>query len=218
MTEKRFDLIEYMLKKKSWDFFLFVEIGIDRLHHAFWRYIDPQHRWHDSKSPLRDPILKYYSYIDRRIGAVLELLDDETVVIAASDHGAKGMKGIFCLNEWLVKEGYLALRSRPDSVCSIEKADVDWERTRVWAWGGYCGKIFLNIKGREPQGIVDSKEVETLKKELSEKFKSIKDDKGETMATLVVDPTDAYEVVKGDPPDLMVFLDDLYWRATGNLG
>ena len=77
MTEKRFDLIEYILKNKSWDFFIFVEIGIDRLHHAFWRYIDPQHQWHDPKSPLREPILKYYSFVDRRLGQVLDLLDKE---------------------------------------------------------------------------------------------------------------------------------------------
>ena len=38
MTEKRFDVAEYLAKNKPWDFFIMHEIGFDRLHHAFWKY------------------------------------------------------------------------------------------------------------------------------------------------------------------------------------
>ena len=32
--------------------------------------------------------------------------------------------------------------------------DVDWDRTRAYSMGGYC-QIIVNLKGREPKGIVD---------------------------------------------------------------
>ena len=52
--------------------------------------------------------------LDKEIGRVLESLDEETSVMIVSDHGAKGMTGAICVNEWLQKEGYLTLKEQPD--------------------------------------------------------------------------------------------------------
>ncbi len=49
MTEKRFEVIRYLLQEKEWDYFHFVEIGLDRVHHAFWRYFDPNHHLYPGK-------------------------------------------------------------------------------------------------------------------------------------------------------------------------
>jgi hypothetical protein len=79
-------------------------------------------------------------------------LDDETAVLALSDHGAQRLDGGFCVNEWLVREGFLVLNRYPDVVTPFDQLDVDWERTRAWGDGGYDAWIFLNVAGREPRG------------------------------------------------------------------
>ena len=61
-------------------------------------------------------------------------------------------------------------------------------------------------------------DAEALKSEIEEKLKGVADDQGRPMNNHVKDPEKIYKVVNGDPPDLMVFLDDLNWRATGNIG
>ena len=41
MTRKRFQLARHLLAKEDWDFFMMVEMGVDRIHHAFWDNMDP---------------------------------------------------------------------------------------------------------------------------------------------------------------------------------
>jgi len=218
MAKQRFDLIDHLVRTQEWDFFIFVEIGIDRLHHAFWRFLDPKHPHYEDDEWMRMRIMDFYEYVDNRIGLILSKLDEDTIVIAASDHGAKSLQGNICLNEWLIQEGYLVLKEYPDNIRNVEQVKVDWSKTKVWAWGGYYGRIFFNIKGREPEGIVTEGEISALKKELKEKLEILKDEDGKHLNTQVLDPYDIYNTVNGDPPDLMVFFDDLNWRVAGNIG
>src|SRR5260370_12961510 len=135
-----------------------------------------------------------------------------------SDHGTKEMRGAFCINEWLIKEGYLVLRNRPSSVVDLEKADIDWSKTRAWGWGGYYARIFFNVKGRESMGIIPQVEFEDARDELKTKLLQIRDPHGRVMNTSVYRPQELYTECKGDSPDLMVYFDDLYWRSAGTLG
>ncbi|MCK4444591.1 MAG: alkaline phosphatase family protein, partial [Thermoplasmata archaeon] len=116
MTEKRFKVIRYLLENKEWALFFFVEIGLDRLQHGFWKYHDPTHHLHEPGNRFQSAIKDYYKYLDEEIGRLLEIIDDDTIVFIVSDHGAKAMKGCFCVNEWLVEQGYLKLRTRPEGV------------------------------------------------------------------------------------------------------
>ena len=47
MTDKRFRLAEHLLETKPWELFAMVEIGLDRMHHGFWKDLDEHHRRHD---------------------------------------------------------------------------------------------------------------------------------------------------------------------------
>ncbi|MDP2727601.1 MAG: alkaline phosphatase family protein, partial [Dehalococcoidia bacterium] len=105
MTEKRFSLVKYLMREKEWDFLMMVEIGVDRMHHGFWKYFDPKHPKHEPGSPLQDAIKDYYGYLDGQIGDLLALTDGDTAVLVVSDHGAKSMQGGICINEWLMQEG-----------------------------------------------------------------------------------------------------------------
>jgi len=218
MTRRRFEVIKYLLKNKEWDLFMFVEIGLDRVHHAFWKFFDSEHHLFQPKNPYQTAVPDYYHYLDDRIGEILSLVDKDTAVLVVSDHGAKRMKGAFCINEWLVKQGYLVLRNKPTAKTDFEKVDVDWSKTKAWGWGGYYARIFLNVEGREPQGIIKPTEYERERHKLAHKIKNITGRNGEEWQTKVFKPDEIFDESNGDTPDLMVYFDDLYWRAAGTMG
>ncbi len=218
MTEKRFRLVRYLMRKKPWDFFMFVEMGTDRIHHGFWKYMDTGHKKYEPGNPYENSIKEYYKYLDREIGEVLDNLDDDTSVLVVSDHGAKKMDGGICINEWLIENGYLILKEKPASLMPLEKAEIDWPKTKAWGAGGYFGRIFLNVRGREPEGAVAPEEYETIRNELIHKLENIKDEKGQPLTTRVIKPNEVYKEVNNIPPDLMVYFGDLNWRSVGSVG
>ncbi len=217
MTKKRFELIRYMIETKDWDYFEFVEIGLDRIHHAFWKYFDETHHLH-VKNEFSKVIPEYYKLLDREIGKTLKLLDEDTAVLIVSDHGIKKMKGCFAINQWLIEEGLLKVRGSIDKPTKFEQLDVDWSKTVAWAWGGYYARIFLNVKGREKEGIIRKSEYEKVRDEITEMVKSIKGPNGEKWNTKVFYPEEIYPECRGDKPDMIVYFDDLYWRSAGTLG
>lgn len=219
MTEKRFLLVKKWLVEKEWDFFMFVEMGVDRIHHGLWKYHDPTHHKYEVHPLYNTSIYDYYRYLDDEIGQILALIDEkETTVFIVSDHGAKKMDGGICVNEWLMREGYLALKSQPTKPTPFDMGEVNWSRTRVWGDGGYYGRIFLNIEGREPQGIVKPAEAQALCDELKAKFEAIVDPHGVNIGTRVFRPAEIYQASHGVPPDLLVYFGDLFWRSVGSIG
>lgn len=218
MTERRFTLVRHLMDTRPWDFFMFVEMGTDRIHHGLWKFMDPAHRKHPGPTPLLHSIRDYYRYLDRQIADLLTRVGDETTVLLVSDHGAKRMDGGICLNEWLVREGYLVLKSPVRGMTPFEKADVDWERTRAWGAGGYYGRVFLNVRGREPQGCVAPEDYEALRHELSAKLEALGDENGNPIGTRVALPETTYKRVRRIAPDLIVLFGDLLWRSVGTLG
>src|SRR5205814_1665829 len=137
LAEGHFDLVEHLAATRPWDLLWFVEIGTDRVHHAFWKFADAGHPAHEPGSRYADAIRDYYALVDRRLGRLLRQVDDETAVLVVSDHGAMAMRGAFAVNEWLAETGWLSLRRPPAPGARLEDCDVDWSRTRAWAWGGY---------------------------------------------------------------------------------
>jgi predicted AlkP superfamily phosphohydrolase/phosphomutase len=218
MTDQHFRVIEHLLVTKPWDLFQFVEIGVDRLHHAFWKFWDRTHPRYEAGNAYEGAMRAYYQFVDERLGRLLERLPPQTDVLVVSDHGAKGMRGAFCVNQWLTQQGYLTLKRAPEAITTIETAAIDWSRTVAWGWGGYYARIFLNVQGREAQGIVSPADYPRVRAELAERLRGICDPDGRVMETRVYTPEDLYPACLGDPPDLMVYFDDLYWRSAGTIG
>jgi predicted AlkP superfamily phosphohydrolase/phosphomutase len=216
MTKKRFQLARHFVEHKLWDFFFMVEMGPDRIHHGFWKYFDKEHRKYQPGSKYENVILEYYKYLDQAIGQLLGLLGKDTVVMAVSDHGAQRMDGGICLNEWLIKEGYLVLKEKPGTVGRLE--NVDWSKTKAWGSGGYYGRVFLNVKGREPEGVINLADYEKIRDELVQKLEALGDEKGNDIGTKVYKPEDVYPEVRNIAPDLIVYFGNLAWRAVGSIG
>jgi predicted AlkP superfamily phosphohydrolase/phosphomutase len=78
--------------------------------------------------------------------------------------------------------------------------------------------VFLNIEGREPQGIIPRDAVPTVRDELAEHLRAIPDDQGRALNTTVYIPHETYHEVNRIAPDLMVYFGDLHWRVVGSVG
>ncbi|WP_124727450.1 alkaline phosphatase family protein [Staphylospora marina] len=217
MTRIRFAAARWLIQNKPWNFFVMVEIGVDRMHHAFWHFMDERHVLH-RPSPHKDAIFDYYRLVDGEIGELLSLVPPETRVFVVSDHGAKRMDGGFCINEWLIREGYLRLKKIPEKPVPLTPDMVDWEHTKAWGYGGYYGRLCINVKGREPQGTVPKSEYESFRNRLIRQLKELVDDQGRPLNTKVFKPSKRYRRVRNIPPDLFIYFGDLYWRSVGSVG
>jgi predicted AlkP superfamily phosphohydrolase/phosphomutase len=219
MTETRFKLVKKMLVEKPWDFFMFVEMGVDRIHHGMWSYTDERHWRYQPGNPFVDAIRDYYLYLDREIGEMLALLPPDTMVMVVSDHGAKCMDGGIAINEWLHREGLLVLADEaPTKMTPLERVKVDWSKTKAWSSGGYYARIFMNVQGREPNGLIAPADYERERDELARRLIAIPGPNGEDIGTKVFKPEEIYHAVNNVAPDLIVYFGDLAWRSVGSLG
>jgi len=82
------------------------------------------------------------------------------------------MDGGICINEWLIRNGYLKLEAYPAVPTPIDKARVDWSATKAWGDGGYYGRLFLNVNGREPNGTLDPRDYEKVREDLIDAIES----------------------------------------------
>ncbi|MDE2127439.1 MAG: alkaline phosphatase family protein [Armatimonadetes bacterium] len=218
MTRSRFRVGRHLLEHHPWNLFVMVEIGLDRMHHGFWRFHDPEHRAFEPGNALQHAIRDYYRLLDGEIRELIDGLPSDTLVLVVSDHGAKRLEGGLCFNDWLIAEDYLVLKSAPVCPTRFDPELVDWSRTRAWGDGGYYGRLFLNIAGREPAGIVPPEDVEALKNELTAKLERLTDEHGAPLGSQVFQPHATYRTVKGVAPDLIVYFGDLSWRSIGSVG
>ncbi len=218
MAEQHFAVCKHLLARQRYDFFMTVDMGVDRIHHAFWKEMDPRHPHHTPCSPFANAIRDYYRFVDRQIADLLTLVDDNTIVLVVSDHGGKVMLGGICLNEWLIQEGYLVLHEYPAEPVPLERCKVDWSRTRAWGSGGYYGRVFLNVQGREPQGIIDPADYAQVRNELVSRLEAIPNHTGQPIGTRAFKPEAIYHKVTNVAPDLLVYFGDLDWRSVGSVG
>jgi predicted AlkP superfamily phosphohydrolase/phosphomutase len=153
------------LDQKDSDLVVGVFVQTDRISHMFYRGIDPQHPlFAATDETARGAIEWIYGEADRILGETLSTLGPDDRLIVVSDHGFAPFRHAVHLNRWLLDNGYLSLNEGATE-SGIGFAAVDWSRTRAYA-GGLNG-IFLNVAGRESQGIVAPSEAAALSSEIS---------------------------------------------------
>ena len=218
MTEARFKAFRHFYTKDEWPLAMLVEMGIDRIHHAFWRYCDPSHRLYEPGNKYQSAIHDYYVFLDKEIGQLLEVVDRDTSVMVVSDHGAKTMAGAICVNEWLEKKGWLKFKDKPQKPARFKINMLDWSGTKAWGEGGYYSRIFFNVQGREPQGVIPRADYEKFRQEIKAALEGIEDESGKNIGTKALRPEDVYKEVKNIPPDLIVYFGNLDWRSAATVG
>jgi predicted AlkP superfamily phosphohydrolase/phosphomutase len=182
----------------------------DRIQHMFWRYGEPDHPAHRGKpmnSEFAGVIEECYVHCDTVVGKALEAADEKTLLIVLSDHGFGTFQRGVHLNAWLCDNGYLALRDgvHPGEEASDLLRQVNWQRTRAYALG--LSGIYLNLQGREGQGIVSASDSEEIKKSIAHGLTGLCDpERNGKMAIHSIKPRE--EVYDGayleEAPDLLV--------------
>lgn len=210
--------INYLIKNKKWDLFFTVINESDWLNHMFFRYADKLHRKYDPNSEFRDVLKEYYKYVDKELGRILSSLEEDVKVIVLSDHGMTRMHNRVNLTDWLIKEGYMVLKEPIKEKTRFSFDIVDWNKTKLFAIGAYDAQIFVNLKGREPDGIVDTEEYKNLIEELEMKIKEITGDDGSKIDTKVFIKKRDYDGKSIDEaPDMIVYFDDLQYGCNNSL-
>jgi len=170
------------LEQQDSELVISVFVQTDRVSHMFYRGIDPQHLLHDPDDELVNGAIAWiYQEADRILGKTMSQLKPNDQLIVLSDHGFAPFRRAVNLNRWLMDEGYQVLhKNKPAQVSSINH--VDWSQTQAYAMG--LNGLYLNLKGREPEGIVDTKHADHLLQEISNKL------------TLLTDPSNNKPMVK----------------------
>lgn len=158
----------------------------DSASHMFYRLLDREHPRYDEDlaAEYGDAILRVYKRMDSVIGAVRKKLEGDDLLLVVSDHGFHTWRREFNTNTWLVRNGFMFLKGMEDDP-ALRKLDhmfsggsffpnVDWSRTKAYALG--LGHIYINLKGREGQGIVEpGQDYESLVGEIREKILQFRD-------------------------------------------
>jgi predicted AlkP superfamily phosphohydrolase/phosphomutase len=150
----------------------------DRVQHMFWRFREIDHPANRGVTPSAEftpAIDDCYRRCDAIVGKVMEFSDDETLLIALSDHGFNSFRRGVHLNTWLYDHGFLALRdnARPGADAGDLLRRVDWEKTRAYAVG--LSGIYLNLQGREEKGIVAPEDAAAVRAAVSKGLTGLPD-------------------------------------------
>jgi len=172
-----------------------------------WRLIDPKHPQYDAAAAAQNgsAIEEFYQQMDQVLGEVLAKLDDHTTLLVLSDHGFAPFYRSFNLNTWLLNNGYIKLKGGANPESNEPLAGVDWSQTRAYGLG--LNGLYLNLRGREPNGIVaPGAEEDALIKKIKTELLDVKDPRGGLPVITRVDV--ASEVYQGpyarSGPDMLV--------------
>ncbi|MCZ6691482.1 MAG: alkaline phosphatase family protein [Planctomycetota bacterium] len=156
VLEEQTSQLDYFLDRFEGGLLFYYLSSIDPNSHVFWRAIDPEHPLYTEELARNfgHVIPETYDAMDRAIGKVLDRAGPSTAVVVMSDHGFTSFRRSVSLNQWLLREGYLVLRSDSDPAAESSFVDVDWSRTTAYGLG--LNGLYLNLKGREKTGIVYS--------------------------------------------------------------
>lgn len=185
----------YLLNKEEWDLFLTITHVPDYIHHLYMRGYDPITTRKESEHVYRAGFSQKqyesfteqaYESADRMLGKILECADDETLVIVVSDHGSKTWLSDVNIREILVDKDLMAVN--PDN------GQVIWEKTKAVPQRDCY--VYVNLKGRDPQGIVEpGNEYELVRNQIIEAFYDYVDQETKQRAfSLVLKREDARQI------------------------
>jgi predicted AlkP superfamily phosphohydrolase/phosphomutase len=157
------------------DFLFFYFSSLDQGQHMFWALHDTKHPYYKPEMAAKYGFMtdELYREHDKILGDVLKHMPKDTKLVVMSDHGFAPFRRTVNLNTWLHQEGYLKLDvdDVADEVSVMEYAN--WNNTKAYAMG--LNGLYLNMKGREAEGIVTKEERRKLLEELKAKLENMVD-------------------------------------------
>ena len=221
-------MTRYCGERFGWDALMVVLKLVDNLQHKTWKHIDP--RWCDRNPRRRDVVAGAFAQLDKAVGDLLDYADErQATVLMVSDHGHGSLEGKIHVNRLLANWGYLALgsggaqsRTRAKKAIDrtlgrkkkfvkesdiLEDLAVDFSGTRACVMhAGMAGFLYINLKGRQPTGIVEPDDYQALRDELRSRLLGpdcrCEDPSGKTfqLFTAVDKPEELYNCTREDQP------------------
>ena len=111
--DQKAKISNYLAAEKDWDLFVTVFRSLDAVQHCFWKYMDPEHPFHDPEQGRKygSVILQAYQRVDTYLGALIETMGDDSSLFVISDHGFGAKhQATSQLNGWLEAEGFLTYK------------------------------------------------------------------------------------------------------------
>jgi predicted AlkP superfamily phosphohydrolase/phosphomutase len=201
VLEERLTLFEYAIDNYDDGLLFFYFSSSDLQSHMFWWNSDDRHPYRSAPEAKRyfEHIRRLYQRLDGIIGDVHDRYGSQATIIVMSDHGFANFGRQFNLNSWLRDMGYLNPRE-----CSSILTNCDWSRTRAYGLG--INGLYLNLKGRERDGIVEpGEEQEKLLKQLTARLERVRDFDGRKAINKVYRADEVYQGAATElAPDLIV--------------
>jgi predicted AlkP superfamily phosphohydrolase/phosphomutase len=191
VADEQFALLRHALERFDRGLLFFHFLGIDQDSHMLW-------------GDYEQELLETYKRVDREVGRVVEHSRGATVIVI-SDHGFAHFDRAVNLNTWLWREGFLALDNPFNTSNQASFPHVDWSRTQAYALG--LNAIYLNVKGREQNGIVEpGAQSDRVASNIAERLRSFHDPVSRRRVVAAVYlPREAYRREPVQPaPDLLV--------------
>lgn len=156
-------MMKELIKEGDYDLYVQIYEFTDRVQHIMWRLFDEGHPLYNKNKAEKHgkSIEEAYIKMDTIIGEAMSVLPPKTLLMVMSDHGFASFRRGINYNTWLVKNGFMTLKGQ-NEVKTLDDLfgqgdffqNVDWSKTKAYAIG--LGAIYINLKGREPEGIVNS--------------------------------------------------------------
>jgi predicted AlkP superfamily phosphohydrolase/phosphomutase len=177
VLEERLALLDYAIDNYEDGLLFFYFSSSDLQSHMFWWDSDDKHPIRSGSEAKKyfEHVRRLYQKLDGVIGELMSRYGGRATLIVMSDHGFANFGRQFNLNSWLRDGGYLG----PRECTSIQK-DVDWSQTMAYGLG--INGLYLNMKGRERDGIVEpGDQREALLADLIERLEAYTDAEGQSV-------------------------------------
>jgi predicted AlkP superfamily phosphohydrolase/phosphomutase len=206
---KQEEIFWYEFERFKQGLFASVFFTTDRIQHVFWSTRDPGHPIYSKKyaKEYGNVIPDFYRRMDKILGKILKSMNDRTLLIVCSDHGFTTFRKGVNLNSWLVENGFMHLKQEPepdDARGGPLFKYVDWKKTKAYALG--LGSIYINLQGRESNGIVSKERYQEVLNSLTEKLSSFRDhENGTRVIKAIYSSREMYSGLDIDQaPDLVI--------------
>ncbi len=198
--ERREEIMAWSMNNASdWDVYYQVFSTTDRIGHMLYREYDPQHPLYDEayansmvtawgrQFPLKDALPEVYKEADRIVGGVMDKIEggelgDDCMLLIVADHGFTSFRRGVNLNNLLAELGFMTFKDNKSvkEVIASGRSDllgfVDWSETQAYSMG--LGKVFINLEGREPNGIVKPEQYDSTVEAIRAALKQVTDGDG----------------------------------------
>ena len=193
--DARYEAIAHFLERDDWDLFVGVFTTPDRVNHFLYGdYLED--------GPHRDDFLAFYEQLDTYLGAIRSHLPDEATLLVVSEHGFVPLEFEVQVNAWLEANGWLSYQTaEPERLSHIT------DETRAFSLDP--GRIYLNLKEREPRGSVSQEEYEIVRDRLRDSLMTWTGPDGQPVAREVITREERFRGKHVDlAPDLVIIPHD----------